>query len=146
VQFDCATDTKGLRYESIESNPLGVSPYILGDKKQYATRYLTLEFKNNLDALIDEFSRDSRKAYTHIDVCVCWSAVSPKFEGYVIEEVTEANLDERAYPGVTHLLRRDGDTHVIQIIMLETVVEIIRAGFVPIDYAAPTKVNKKTKK
>jgi hypothetical protein len=145
VQFDCAADTVGLKYESIDRNPLGLSPYILGDKDRYQTRHLTVEFKNNLDALVDEFTSTSRKAYTHIDACVCWSVVSAKFEGYDIEEVMEGTLDERAFPGVTHFLRRDGDTHIIQVIMLKKVVEMVQAGYVPITSTGESAIVPKKK-
>ena len=71
---------------------------------------------------------DSPKRFSDIHICVCWSCVSDGFKGFELEAITEANIDERPYPGVTHLLRRDKDSHVVKIILLETVVEMIRAG------------------
>lgn len=128
VQYDCAANYPGLRYVSIDESPLGVSPYVLGDSERFSTRHQTLEFKNNLDGLVDELGRETRKSYSHIDVCVCWSMVSDKFEGYKLTEITQANIDRRALPGVTHLLERDGDAHVIQIILLKNVIDMIKAG------------------
>jgi hypothetical protein len=96
-----------------------------------------VEFKNNLDALIDELGGETRKSYGHIDVCVCWSTVSAKFDGYQLTEIGEANVDRRALPGVTHLLERDGDAHVVQVVMLKTIVDMIRAGKVFASNTAP---------
>ena len=50
------------------------------------------------------------------------------FKGYELEPITESNLDERQFPGVTHLLRRDGDVHVVKLVMLETITSMIEAG------------------
>jgi len=92
---------------------------------------VTLEFKNNLDGLIADLGdENTSKSFGHIDVCVCWTMIGDKFPGYGIEPITEANLDERAYPGVTHLLRRDGDSHKICLILLKNITDAIRAGLV----------------
>ena len=133
VEFDCPADSPGLRYVSVDESPLGVSPYILGVGKRFSTRTQTVEFKNNLDGLVDEFGgHDTRKSYGHVDVCVCWGTVSDKFEGYQLTEITQGNIDRRGLPGVTHLLERDGDTHVIQVIMLKNVIDMIKSGNVRI--------------
>jgi hypothetical protein len=113
----------------------GVSPYILGEKAKFSTRHLTLEFKNNLDALISEIDGDSPKTFNHIDICVCWSVVGTKFEGYLLEEIADANIDERKYPGVTHVLRKDGDGHAIQVVMLQAIVRVIEGGTVSLTTA-----------
>lgn len=128
AEYDCPPGQKGLLYHAPDDNPLGVSPYTLGTHKRFSTKQLTIEFKNNLDGLIADVEGDSPKSFGNIDVCVCWSKVGTSFQGYEIEAITEANLDERQYPGVTHLLRRDGDAHVIKVMMLETIVSMIRAG------------------
>lgn len=128
IEFDCAPDTPGLNYSETES-PFGLSPYTVGTKRRYNTRPLTLEFKNNLDGLIADLGdENTSKSFGHIDVCACWTMIGDKFPGYGIEPITEANLDERAYPGVTHLLRRDGDSHKIGLILLKEVTDAIRAG------------------
>ena len=128
IEYDCAVDHSGLRYRGSDDNPLGVSPYTLGTQKKFSTKQLTLEFKNNLDSLISDVEGDSPKKFGDIDVCVCWSKVNDSFRGYELEPVTETNIDERQYPGITHLLRRDGDVHVVKVILLETVVAMIQAG------------------
>lgn len=132
IEFDCSLDAPGLNYSETES-PFGLSPYIVGTKRRYSTRPLTLEFKNNLDGLIADLGDEgTSKSFGHIDICVCWTMIGEKFPGYEVEAIKETNLDQRAYPGVTHLLRRDGDTHKISIILLKEVTDAIRAGRVGI--------------
>lgn len=128
VEYDCRTDQRGLIYRASDENPLGVSPYTVGTQGRFSTKQLTLEFKNNLDALIADVEGDSPKTFKDIDICVCWSKVSATFKGYEVEPITEQNVDERPYPGVTDLLRRDGDAHVVKVIMLETIVQMLTAG------------------
>ena len=131
VEFDCAVTTEGLAYSETES-PFGLSPFTLG-KKHYTTRPLTVEFKNNLDGLIADLgNEETSKTFGHIDVCVCWSIVGNKFPGYEVEKITDDNIDERAYPGLTHILRRDGDSHTIGLIFLKDVTDAIRAGRISI--------------
>ncbi|HEY0769199.1 MAG TPA: hypothetical protein VGD31_02620 [Sphingobacteriaceae bacterium] len=129
VRFNCPNDTRGLIYTSQDQSPLGISKYLLGTSHNFTTKHLTLEFKNNLDRLIDDVQNpSSNKSFSHIDICVCWSIVNTSFRGYTLEVITDANIEDRRYPGVTHLLRRDGDGHVVQVIMLTTIREIIESG------------------
>ncbi|GEM_PF-4251463 len=79
--------------------------------------------------MIGEISEEtSPKDFRHIDICVCWSILNEEFRGFILDEVGQYNIDERKYPGITHLLRRDGDSHVIQVIVLRKVIEMIRTG------------------
>ena len=119
-----------LRYHAIDNNALGLSTDVLGlDEKDFTTKGLTLEFKNNLEGLIDDIDNQSKKkAFHHIDICVCWGCLESQHRWYQLDPITEANLYERRYPGVTHILRKDDESHVIQIIMLEEVVKKISAG------------------
>lgn len=124
VRFDCEPNHPRFEYAEY---PLGIAPSVHNGKR-FSTRELTLEFKNNLDGLIGELEGDSPKSFKHIDICVCWWKTGDTFRGYELEEITDTNVDNRKYPGVTHLLRRDGDTHVMSLIMLKTVTDMIRAG------------------
>ena len=132
LSFDCSSETPGLSYKGPEDNPLGVSPYVLGDHERFITKDLTLEFKNNLDALLEDVDGTNSKQYRSIDLCVCWGQINETFKGYHIEPIIAGNIDERQFPGVTHLIRKDGDTHVIQVIMLEHIVSLLKAGKVKI--------------
>lgn len=56
-------------------------------------------------------------------------------------QIGEANLDERKFPGITHLLRHNGDSHAVSVMMLETVVSMIRAGTInfPVSGRGPSQ-------
>ena len=138
VEYDVQRDMPGLSHVSPDEHPLGVSPFTLGDQRRFATKQLTVEFKNHLDALIEDVEGESPKTFGNIDICVCWGKVSPQFRGFEFESLGEANLDERKFPGVTYLLRRDGDAHVVSIIMLTTVMDMIAAGKLAIPVRAQT--------
>lgn len=127
IRFDTEHDAPGFEYGGAEQNPLGITPFV-HNSRRFSTRELTLEFKNNLEALTTEFEGNSPKSFNHIDICVCWWKTGDTFRGYELEEITDSNADKRKYPGVTHLLRRDGDTHVVSIIMLKTVTDMILSG------------------
>jgi hypothetical protein len=55
-----------------------------------------------------------------------------------LQEIDEGNLHERRYPGITHLLRKDDESHVIQMVMLESIVKKIAAGHIRL--TAPAKL------
>jgi hypothetical protein len=125
VRYSCATNCPGVRFISRAKNPLGVSPYVLGDTAKFETKHLTLEFKNNLDGLIGDFGGDSKKEFGHIDICVAWGLIDEQIPGFLVEPITTNNVDERKYPGCTHLLRREGDSHVIQVTLLQEVAKLL---------------------
>lgn len=132
AEYDCDPNQRGLRYSVSDGFLLGVSPSVLG-RDRFRTRLVTIEFKNNLDALIADIDEeDSRKQFKHIDICVCWSRIESKFSGYIIDEITENNVDRRKYPGCTHLLYRDGEAEAMGVIMLKPVVELIQSSQIKI--------------
>ena len=57
-----------------------------------------------------------------------WGTVQESFAGYELKLVDSANLDQRRYPGTTHLLQRDGEAHTIEVIMLSTVRDLVESG------------------
>ena len=71
---------------------------------------MILEFKNNLEGLIDNLENPASNRW------------------YTLDAITEANLHERHYPGVTHVLRSDSETHIIQVVMLEEIVKQFSTG------------------
>ena len=126
IFFRCRSAERGLQ---ASESTLGLAPSVLGDGETFNTRNLTLEFKNNLDGLIADIDDENRpKQYQHIDICVCWGTVQDSFAGYELNAVGPTNLDQRRYPGTTHLLQRDGDAHVIQVIMLSTLRDLVESG------------------
>ena len=129
LSFEAHCESRGLQYSIADLAPLGLSPAVIGGQDSYETRNLVVEFKNNLDGLIDDIEDQNKpKDYRHVDISVCWSTVSETFAGYELIEITEQLVDQRQFPGITHILRRNGDSHVIQVIMLERVVDLIRSG------------------
>jgi hypothetical protein len=130
VRFDCRDNLDRLRYKSIGENPLGLSEDVLGrEDKSFSTKSLTLEFKNTLEGLISDLeSQSNKKAFPHIDICVCWDALEERHRLYTLTPITESNLHERRYPGITHTLRRDPESHVVQVILLHDIVKRISAG------------------
>jgi len=121
-----------LRIHCLSDNPLGLSTDVLGPgEARFVTKGLTLEFKNNLEGLIADIENPARKkTFSKIDISVCWSRVDKQHRSYQLTEINEGNIHERRYPGITHLLRKDGESHVIQVIMLEQVVKQIAAGHI----------------
>ena len=82
MEYDGPRTTAGLAYIDAEHDPLGVSPYTLGDEESFSTRQLTVEFKNNLDGLIDDVEGDrSPKQFDNVDICVCWEQGGRHFQG-----------------------------------------------------------------
>ena len=132
VQFERNNEIDSLRYGGISKTPLGLSPDVLGpEDTQFFTKGLTLEFKNNLEGLIGDLDDESkRKTFSHIDICVCWGVLGTQHRSYNLTAIDESNLHERKYPGITHLLRKDGEAHVVQVIMLEHIVQQIGAGHI----------------
>ena len=126
ISFRCDSNERGLQ---LGASPLGLAPSVLGDGDSFSTRNLTLEFKNNLDGLIADIDDDNRpKQYQHIDICVCWGTVQDNFAGYELNLVGPTNLDQRRYPGTTHLLQRDGESHAIEVVMLRTLRDLVESG------------------
>ena len=137
MEYDCPRTTAGLAYIDAGHNALGVSPFTLGNAKSFSTRQLTVEFKNNLDGLIDDVEGDrSPKQFDNIDICVCWSKVGDTFKGYELEKITPNNIDRRQFPGVTHLLSHNGNPRAMSIIMLKTVTDMMLAGSLTIPVKA----------
>ena len=132
VFFDCDNSEGKLHYKNYA---LGLAPSVLGDEDSFNTRNLTLEFKNNLDGLIADMDDENRpKQYQHIDICVCWGTVQDSFSGYELKPVTASNLDQRRYPGTTHILQKDGEAHAVQIIMLSSLRDLVESGTLSLAY------------
>ena len=124
--FRCESRDKRLQFSEYS---LGLAPSVLGGSDTFHTRNLTLEYKNNLDSLISDIDDENRpKQYHHIDICVCWGTVQENFAGYELKPVDASNVDQRRYPGTTHLLQRDGEAHVIEVIMLSALRELVESG------------------
>ena len=135
MEYDCGSSKPGVLYNR-EKHPLGVATYVRGDTDSFSTRPLTVEFKNNLDGLIGDIDGEGRKRFGKIDICVCWATIDNAFPGYELERITEENIEQRKYPGVTHLLSRDGHSEPMAVVMLKTVTDMISAGQIEIPVAS----------
>ncbi len=136
VNYDCKNDLDKLRYRGLTAkggpNLLGLASDVFAlDEKRFRTKDLTLEFKNSLEGLIHDLEDpQKRKTFSKVDICVCWASIDKQHKFYTLVEISEANLHERQFPGVTHILRKDGEAHVIQVIILDTIVNYIKAGHI----------------
>lgn len=138
VKFECAQDTPGLLYQTANENPLGISHFVCGDEDTFETGHLTLEFKSNLDGLIDEFDdADSPKSYHHVDIAVCWGQVDQEWDSYDFRIIDGQNIEERKFPGVTHILHRNSESHIIQTIFLSEIIEMLQSGRLSFMQAQP---------
>ena len=134
VFFRCDSSEKNLHASEYT---LGLAPSVVGELDTFQTRNLTLEYKNNLDGLIDDIDDENRpKQYHHIDICVCWGTVQESFAGYELKPVEAINLDQRRYPGTTHFLQRDGEAHAIEVIMLSTLRALIESGDISLPHVS----------
>ena len=130
VRYSILKNDPSLLYNQEGKNALGVSQFIIGDSKKnqiFVTKYLTLEYKSVLDLLIEEFSLNGNvKDFRSIDILVCWNRVAESNIGYELTEITHDMIDERRYPGITHILTRLEDESKIGVIMLENVLQLIK--------------------
>lgn len=123
VEFDALSEARFLRFDSKES-PFGLTDYHLTNlsDNRFKTKVLTLEYKNNLDGLVDDVGAGEKKQFRHIDIVVAWTTSTFDFPGFTVDLIEEENADDRSYPGVTHILRKDGEGHQIQVILLKDLV------------------------
>ncbi len=84
------------------SNPLGVQE--LSHSAEYKSKPYVLEYKFNMDALIEEFE-NGEKSESEIDLVVAWEIGSEWKKRYDVTSLLDLdNLQHRPFHGVTHLL------------------------------------------
>jgi hypothetical protein len=87
-----------------------------------------LEYKKSCDQLVQDFNEPdgapSKKWYELLNLLIC-DEVDDQYEGYTLTEITHPNIGDRLYYGVTHILRKNGHEHSIQVICLSS----LRAQF-----------------
>jgi hypothetical protein len=90
-----------------------------------------LEFKTDLEDLIDDFNRpdgDPRKKYfEHVHVAVAWR-VSDVPDPYDVRLFDELSWPERRFFGTTHQLRLGDGAHVAEVMELRRVLPILLAS------------------
>lgn len=112
---------------NIEENQFPKDP--LGLQKRPGIKYdrhdVAIEFKKNLDSLIDDFKKNDgdsgKKWFGLLDMCVCEKA-DDAIDDYILEEISEENIELRIFYGATHILRCNTEaSHTIQVICLEKI-------------------------
>jgi hypothetical protein len=101
------------------TNPLGVQD--LRHDKAFLSKPFVLEYKYNLDALIQEFENEE-KTESHIDLAVTWEIGEQWKKRYSVTSLLEfENLQHREFHGMTHIFRdeRTGDVRFYAIILSE---------------------------
>jgi hypothetical protein len=103
------------------TNPLGVQE--LKHDKAFTSKPYVLEYKHNLDALIQEFENDE-KSESHILLAVAWDIGEQWKKRYSVTSLLDLeNLQHREFHGLTHIFRdeRTGDSRFQTIILSELI-------------------------
>jgi hypothetical protein len=109
------------------SNKLGIN---FANAEEIERQDLWLEYKISNDQLIDNFNSEvgteSHKYFEILDLLVCWN-VDLAVRNFEIQEISEENqnLNQRTLHGATHLIIKENNDHVIQVICLEKVLETL---------------------
>jgi len=108
------------RFDKVR-NPLGVQE--LRHDKAFTSKPYVLEYKHNLDALIQEFE-NGEKTEGHVFLTVAWDIGEQWKKRYAVTSLLDLdNLQHREFHGLTHVFRdeRTGDTRFQAIILSELV-------------------------
>jgi hypothetical protein len=115
--FDYDLEKHAGEYEAT-LRKLGV---VFGAKPKITLTGHWLEYKKSCDQLVQDFNDSdgspSKKWYELLNLLVC-DEVDDQYEGYTLTEISHSNIGERLYYGVTHILRKNGHEHSIQVICL----------------------------
>jgi len=102
-------------------NPLGVPDVQL--KGEYTSKPYVLEYKHNVDALIQEFE-NQEKNESDVNLVVAWDIGSEWKRRYAVTSLLDVNnIQHRPFHGVTHIFRdqNSGDVRFYGIILSELV-------------------------
>ena len=113
---------KGLDHFDKE-HPEALPSELIEDTDEISTTILVVEFKYDLTDLVRDFA-DHRKRFGDIQVAIAWNAREGFKQGvygdYTLYTVAlPETVSVRPYPGVTHVLRRNGSDHLIHVVLLE---------------------------
>lgn len=126
TRFDGFFDFSTARFDGVVSTdavPLGIA-----ESKAKAGSFSRLgkwlEFKVKLEDLIENFDAEdgaaSKKYAELVDLLVVWEVPEEESIGnYDLTALDLTNWNQREYHGVTHLLRRAGSDHVIQVLAVQ---------------------------
>ena len=103
------------------TNPLGVQE--LRHATAFNSKPYVLEYKHNLDGLIQEFE-NGEKTENHMSLAVAWEIGEQWSKRYAVTSLLNIeNLQHREFHGLTHIFRdeRTGDTRFYGIILSELI-------------------------
>jgi hypothetical protein len=103
------------------TNPLGVQE--LRHDEPFSSKPYVLEYKHNVDALIQEFETEE-KSEQHLDLVVAWDIGDEWKKRYSVTSLLNLdNLQHREFHGLTHIFRdeRTGDTRFHAVILSELI-------------------------
>ncbi len=104
----------------MESNPLGLEPEKL---KNFETHPKVLEYKHNLDYLIQDFHNEDKRA-DDINLAVCWEMGSSWKEDFECTSyLLDDNISHRNYHGLTHQLY--SATSKIDVVVLSELIQYL---------------------
>lgn len=117
------TVTEPLRHHLFDkkTNPLGVQQ--LSHDKPFTSKPYVLEYKHNVDALIQEFENEEKNE-RDINLLVAWEIGDEWQRRYAVTSLLDLdNLQHRPFHGVTHVFRdeRTGDVRFYAIILSELI-------------------------
>jgi Histidine kinase-, DNA gyrase B-, and HSP90-like ATPase len=123
IVFDL--DSSLYEYDS-EKNPLGVPLEVAQALKGKVTDPRVLEYKFNLDGLIEDIGSQD-KNIKDVDLCVVWNTGEMYKERYGITSLLlPENADQRQYHGVTHVLTDlDSGAKHCDLIVLDELIEYL---------------------
>ncbi len=111
-----------------EDNPLGVDPeQFTGTDQVLESPLGVLEYKYNLDALIDEFDNET-KAAGDIKLAVCWEIGTKWKEHFsILSLLDEDNVHHRAFHGISHVFSHAvSGANAFSVIVLKDLVSYAR--------------------
>ena len=104
-----------------ETNPLGVPSTQV--TSEFISKPYVLEYKQNVDALIQEFE-NQEKQESDISLVVAWDIGSEWKKRYAVTSLLDSNnIQHRPFYGITHIFRdvNSGDVRFYGIILSELV-------------------------
>jgi hypothetical protein len=118
-------------YDS-QANPLGLSPAVFSRREAALHPPAMLEFKVNLDSLIEEVSDNrSPKKFESLALVIVWEVGRKWGRCFDLTDLAEDGVvASRELFGVTHILTRKGveEGHALAVIELKKVVELIASS------------------
>ncbi|KAA3645353.1 MAG: ATP-binding protein [Chloroflexi bacterium] len=117
-----------------DTNPLGIAEIDIGE--EFESKPKVLEYKFNMDALIQEFQNEEKKE-KEIDLVITWEIGDEWKKSYdVLPLLDLSNLHQREFHGITHKL--SSGTSTLDVIVLKELTEYLNDIETAQDYQKET--------